>query len=92
MGWLIVGFVGQFTFGIRFLVQWIASERAGRSLIPNSFWYLSIAGSVILLSYAVHREDPVFIIGQLFGSIVYVRNLVLLQRERMRNEALGATA
>lgn len=79
--WLAIGFVGQACFFARFLVQWIVSERRGRSVVPRAFWYLSIAGSVIILSYAIWRRDPVFILGQSMGIVVYVRNLVLLRRE-----------
>lgn len=78
--WLAVGFGGQAIFACRFLYQWIASERAGRSHIPRAFWYLSLAGGLILLSYAIHRGDPVFILGQTTGAMIYIRNLVLLHR------------
>jgi lipid-A-disaccharide synthase-like uncharacterized protein len=78
--WLAFGLLGQAAFFSRFLVQWIASERAGRSLIPVAFWYLSLAGSLALLIYAVHRREPVFALGQSVGTLVYVRNLVLLRR------------
>ena len=76
--WAVVGVVFQLAFTARFLVQWIASERQGRSVIPISFWYLSLFGSAGLLLYAIVRADPVFILGQSFGSIVYVRNLMLI--------------
>jgi lipid-A-disaccharide synthase-like uncharacterized protein len=79
--WLVIGFLGQACFASRFLVQWMASERAGRSLVPRAFWYLSIAGGAIVLSYAIWRRDPVFIAGQSVGLFVYLRNLVLLRRE-----------
>ena len=87
--WLIVGFVGQIFFFSRFLVQWIASEIKKQSTIPVAFWYFSLVGSILLLSYAIHRKDPVFIVGQAFGQIVYIRNLVLIYRER-RKKALAA--
>jgi lipid-A-disaccharide synthase-like uncharacterized protein len=80
--WLTLGFVGQAVFTGRFLVQWIASEREGRSVVPVPFWILSIAGSILLLAYAVSRRDPVFVLGQSFGLVVYVRNLHLIRRER----------
>ena len=79
--WLAVGLAGQATIFSRFLVQWIASERAGRSYVPLAFWWLSLAGSFLLLAYALHRRDPVFVLGQAFGWLVYMRNLVLLRRE-----------
>jgi lipid-A-disaccharide synthase-like uncharacterized protein len=77
--WLGVGLLGQALFSARFLVQWIASERRKQSVVPVHFWYLSLAGGVTLLAYAVHRLDPVFIIGQLAGLVVYLRNLYLIR-------------
>ncbi|RMF97167.1 MAG: lipid A biosynthesis protein [Gammaproteobacteria bacterium] len=79
--WIGIGLIGQLMFSARFLVQWIASERAGRSLVPMMFWYFSIAGSLILLCYAISRHDPVFTLGQSFGLFVYLRNLYFLKRE-----------
>ena len=75
--WYVIGFLGQLTFGSRFFVQWIASERARRVIIPNLFWYLSLLGGIALFAYALHRRDPVFAVGQGLGLIVYVRNLAL---------------
>ena len=80
--WLIIGFVGQIAFGARFIIQWIVSEKKGESTIPIAFWYCSIAGSLILLTYAIHKEDPVFIVGQSLGSIIYIRNLVLIDLKK----------
>ncbi|HVU42233.1 MAG: lipid-A-disaccharide synthase N-terminal domain-containing protein [Xanthobacteraceae bacterium] len=80
--WVILGFTAQAMFSARFLVQWIASERAGRSVIPLAFWTFSIAGGVLLLAYALYRKDPVFIAGQAFGVFVYVRNLYFVLRDR----------
>ena len=80
--WLIVGFVGQALFSMRFVLQWVQSERAKRSVIPVAFWYFSLAGSIVLLAYAIHREDPVFILGQAGGIVIYLRNLFLISRER----------
>ena len=82
--WVTIGLLGQAIFAGRFLVQWLASERTGRSVVPLGFWYLSIGGSAILLAYAVHRHDIVFTLGQLFGFVVYGRNLALIRRERQR--------
>lgn len=79
--WLIIGLVGQTCFFMRFLIQWIVSEHRGESTIPLAFWYFSIGGSAILLSYAIYRQDPVFILGQSVGSVIYVRNLVLIARK-----------
>ena len=79
--WLVVGFLGQVMFSCRFLVQWIASERRKRSVVPSVFWYFSIAGGVFLLSYAIYRSDPVFVAGQSAGLVVYGRNLMLLRRQ-----------
>lgn len=81
--WIGVGLAGQVCFFSRFLVQWIASERRGRSVVPRAFWYLSIAGGLTLLSYSLWRRDPVFILGQSVGLFVYLRNLMLLRREEV---------
>ena len=80
--WLAIGFCGQALFSMRFLVQWLSSEAKGRSTIPVAFWYFSVAGGVTLLAYAVHRADPVFIVGQLTGLFIYGRNLQLINAER----------
>ena len=79
--WVGVGLGGQLLFMLRFIVQWIVSERARRSIIPVSFWWFSIAGAAILLAYAIHRGDPVFILGQSLGFLVYGRNLWLIRAE-----------
>jgi lipid-A-disaccharide synthase-like uncharacterized protein len=78
--WLGLGFVAQALFASRFIVQWISSERAGQSVVPIAFWYLSLGGAVLLLIYAIYRRDPVFIIGQSVGGFIYARNLVLIAR------------
>ena len=78
--WLAVGFAGQLLFTSRFLVQWIASERRRQSIVPTAFWWLSLGGAALLLAYAIWRQDPVFILGQAFGFVVYTRNLVLIAR------------
>lgn len=80
--WIVLGFVAQLMFTGRFAVQWIASERAGRSVIPIAFWFFSIAGGLLLLAYAIYRKDPVFILGQAFGVFVYLRNLYLVFKEQ----------
>ena len=80
--WISVGLLGQFLFSCRWLIQWLASERLRRSVVPLAFWYFSIAGSLILLAYALYRRDPVFILGHAANSAVYLRNLHLLMRER----------
>ena len=82
--WLYFGFVAQFMFAARFLVQWICSEIKQESHIPLAFWYLSVCGGVMLLTYAIHRQDPVFILGQSTGLIVYLRNLRLIYKKRKR--------
>jgi len=79
--WLIVGFAGQAMFSMRFLIQWIQSEKARKSIIPRAFWYFSIAGSGTLLIYAIHIGDPVFMLGQSMGMFIYLRNLHLILRE-----------
>jgi len=90
--WLALGFVAQGLFSARFLVQWIASERAGKSVVPLAFWFLSVAGGALLLVYAIWRKDPVFILGQGAGLVVYARNLILIYKERMRSKTSQATA
>jgi lipid-A-disaccharide synthase-like uncharacterized protein len=82
IAWLALGFAGQALFTARFLIQWIASERAKRSVIPVAFWYFSLGGSLLLLLYAIHRRDPVFILGQTMGNVIYARNLVLIGRHK----------
>lgn len=78
--WIIVGFVGQSLFFMRFFVQWLASEKAGRSVIPHAFWYFSMLGGITLFAYALWRQDPVFIIGQSTGLFIYARNLYFLRK------------
>lgn len=80
--WLIIGFIGQALFSMRFIVQWIASERKGESIIPTLFWYFSLAGGLTLLAYAIYKQDPVFILGQSAGAFIYIRNLVLIFRKK----------
>jgi lipid-A-disaccharide synthase-like uncharacterized protein len=80
--WIGIGFVGQGMFFGRFVLQWIASERAQRSVVPVAFWWFSLVGSVIVLAYAIYKQDIVFIVGQSTGFIVYTRNLILIQRQR----------
>jgi lipid-A-disaccharide synthase-like uncharacterized protein len=82
--WLITGFAGQIVFFLRFLIQWLVSEKHKKSVIPVSFWYLSISGGLILLAYAIHRKDPVFIAGQSSGVLIYVRNLILIHDKKGR--------
>lgn len=78
--WVSIGFFGQSLFFSRWLLQWFVSERKAESSIPLSFWHLSLWGSLIVLSYAIYREDPVFIAGQGVGTVVYLRNLMLIHR------------
>jgi lipid-A-disaccharide synthase-like uncharacterized protein len=78
--WLIFGLAGQALFSARFLVQWLASERQKRSVVPETFWWLSIVGSLSLLAYAIHRNDPVFVLGNAFGSLIYARNLYFIHK------------
>jgi len=80
--WVLLGFVAQFMFTMRFVVQWIASERAGHSVIPTAFWIFSILGGALLLAYALYRKDAVFIAGQAFSFFVYARNLYFVMRDR----------
>ncbi len=80
--WLAIGFMGQALFSARFLIQWISSEKQKKSVIPVAFWYFSLGGGVTLLSYAIFRLDPVFIVGQAGGLLVYSRNLYFVLRDR----------
>jgi lipid-A-disaccharide synthase-like uncharacterized protein len=80
--WIGIGLFAQLMFSARFIVQWIASEKAKRSIIPIHFWYLSLAGGSMLLAYAIYRRDPVFILGQAGGLVIYIRNLYLIFREQ----------
>ena len=82
LAWILVGLGGQVLFMMRFVVQWIVSEKAKRSVIPVAFWWLSIGGAAILLAYAIWRADPVFILGQSMGFFIYARNLWLIHAER----------
>jgi len=82
-GWYVLGFAGQLIFSSRFLLQWAASERARRVVIPETFWILSLAGGVALFLYAIHKRDPVFAIGQAAGLIVYTRNLALHKQSQL---------
>jgi lipid-A-disaccharide synthase-like uncharacterized protein len=85
--WIIVGFLGQVLFTARFVVQWVASERARRSIVPAAFWFFSVGGGIVLLIYAIYRRDPVFIAGQAGGLIIYARNIMLIMRDPSRAEA-----
>ena len=80
--WVTVGLLGQLMFTARFIVQWIASEKAGRSVVPVAFWYFSICGGLIVLAYGIHKFDPVIILGQLPGTVIYARNLWLIRAEK----------
>ncbi len=80
--WLLLGFAAQAVFASRFVIQWIASEKRRESVIPISFWYLSLVGSFGLLIYAVQRADPVFILAYAFNGFIYIRNLMLIRRKK----------
>ncbi|MEF3074612.1 lipid-A-disaccharide synthase N-terminal domain-containing protein [Methylobacter sp. Wu1] len=86
--WLVIGFLGQGLFSARFIVQWLKSEREKKSVFPIAFWYFSIAGGITLFAYAVHRQDPVFIVGQLSGLFIYLRNLyfVIYEHKNLKVE------
>ena len=79
--WIVIGFVGQTMFFMRFFIQWLASEKARTSVIPHTFWYFSIGGGLALFAYALYRQDPVFILGQSTGILIYVRNLYLIRQK-----------
>jgi lipid-A-disaccharide synthase-like uncharacterized protein len=78
--WLAIGFLGQGIFFMRWVLQWLASERSAESRVPIGFWYLSLIGGLITLTYALYRKDPVFIAGQSIGTLVYLRNLMLIYK------------
>jgi lipid-A-disaccharide synthase-like uncharacterized protein len=80
--WVLVGLCGQLMFTMRFVVQWLTSERQRKSVIPLAFWYFSLAGGMVLLAYALWRRDPVFVVGQGTGLLIYIRNLWLIHSEK----------
>jgi lipid-A-disaccharide synthase-like uncharacterized protein len=82
--WVVVGLSGQLMFSMRFIIQWLSSERARKSVMPVAFWYFSLAGGLILLAYAIYRRDPVFILGQATGLLIYGRNLWLIHADKQR--------
>ncbi|MAC78101.1 MAG: lipid A biosynthesis protein [Rhodobacteraceae bacterium] len=82
--WVAIGIFGQLLFSMRFILQWLASEKARRSVVPEVFWWFSIGGGLILFAYALHRRDPVFILGQSLGIFIYARNLWLVYAEKRR--------
>ena len=86
--WLTVGFIAQAMFSMRFIIQWIASERVKRSIVPEAFWYFSLAGGALLFAYAIYRLDPVFMLGQGMGLLIYIRNIQLI-RQGKRDEQAG---
>ena len=88
--WLSIGFLGQGFFSMRFLVQWIASEKRQESVIPISFWFFSIFGGLTLFAYALHRLDPVFMLGEAAGVFIYLRNLYLIWRKHRRPARAGS--
>jgi len=88
--WLVVGFAGQAFFTCRFLIQWLVSEKQNKSIIPVAFWYFSVLGGATLLTYAIYRHDPVFIMGQSAGLFIYFRNLYFIHKEDHVKEALTA--
>jgi len=82
--WLAFGLVAQLSFGARFLVQWIASERAGKSVVPMAFWFFSVGGGLMTLIYGIVKREPVIIVGQLLSNIIYVRNIMLIRKNKAR--------
>ena len=87
MIWIGIGFLGQALFSARFIVQWLSSERAKKSVFPVAFWYFSIAGGITLSAYAIYRKDPVFIVGQLTGLLIYFRNLYFVVYDQKNQPA-----
>jgi lipid-A-disaccharide synthase-like uncharacterized protein len=84
LAWILFGLTGQLMFSARFIIQWLASERAGRSVVPLAFWYFSILGGAIVLAYGIYKRDAVIILGQLPGVLIYSRNIWLIQQDRAR--------
>ena len=80
--WVLIGLIGQCMFMMRFVSQWIASERAQKSIMPHAFWYFSLAGGLIVLAYAIHKQDIVFMLGQGLGIFIYLRNIYFVWRHR----------
>jgi len=80
--WIAIGFLGQFLFFLRFFIQWLVSEKKKESTIPVAFWYFSISGGLLLLVYAIYRRDPVFIVGQSVGVLIYARNLYFISKKK----------
>lgn len=90
--WLAIGLFAQLMFSMRFIVQWVASERARRSIVPEAFWYFSVLGGAMLLAYAIYRMDPVFILGQGMGLLIYARNIQFIMQHRREQQAAGAAS
>lgn len=91
--WLSLGFLAQIMFSMRFIVQWIASEKARRSIVPETFWYFSLVGGAMLFAYAIYRMDPVFMLGQGMGLVIYARNIYFIrEHHRSLANASGAPA
>lgn len=84
IAWIAIGFIGQGLFSARFIIQWLYSEKVKRSVVPVAFWYFSLAGGIVLTAYAIHRQDPVFIVGQGAGLVVYFRNLMLIRKHHLK--------
>ena len=85
--WLTLGLVAQLMFSARFIIQWVASERARRSIVPETFWYFSVAGGALLFAYAIYRLDPVFMLGQGTGLLIYGRNIQMIWRAKADADA-----
>lgn len=88
---LSIGFLGQIMFSMRFIIQWIYSERHRKSVIPTAFWYFSVAGSCLLLIYSIYRKDPVFILGQSAGLFIYLRNIYFIHKENLSSGEKNVT-
>jgi lipid-A-disaccharide synthase-like uncharacterized protein len=87
--WLSIGFLGQAFFSTRFIIQWVASERQKDSVFPVAFWFFSLGGGLTLFTYALHRSDPVFVLGEAAGVLIYLRNLYLIRRKHRRWKSGG---
>ncbi len=90
IAWIAFGFIAQSMYFMRFVLQWIASERMRQSIVPETFWYFSLSGGLMLFLYAFHRADPVIMIGQFFGLFIYARNIYLIRQQKRRENRIAA--
>lgn len=90
--WLAIGFLAQAMFMMRFVIQWVASEKVKRSIVPETFWYFSMGGGLMLLAYSIWRMDPVYILGQALGTVIYARNIYFIWTHKQATSGDARTA